>query len=729
MEENFVKEEESKGKFGTFGGVFTPTVLTILGAIMYLREGWVVGNAGLVGGIAIILLANLITISTGLSISTIATNIRVRAGGAFSIISQSLGLEVGGSVSVPLYLALAISVGFYIFAFMEGYLRIFPNHPNWLIVFASFAIAFIIAYVSANLVVRVQFIIMAIIFLSLFAIFLGSFPILGREGMIHTPELWGSFPAGGFWQVFAVFFPAVTGVLAGVNMSGDLKDPRESIPKGMLSAVVLTLIIYLILAYWLSRVAMPQELVDNETIMVDKSVFGPIVLAGLLAATFSSALTSLVGASRVLQALAKHRVLPGSEKLAELTEQGEPRNAMFVTGGIAVLALIFGLAAGGVNAIAPLITMFFLIMYATLNGVVLLEQKLGLISFRPLLSIPWFVPLIGLIGCLFSMFLINPLFSLIAIVFTIALYGYLGRRQLMAPWGDVRSGLFVTIAEWSAKRVIGMPESERAWKPKLLMPVRSSGELLGSFRFLKALVFPRGSIHVVGLTSPGSEERVSRLDEYVDGFSRDGIFSRLSMVNHTNPENGLHVSLDVLRSVFFRPNIIFLPVTEESDEDELQKTIERGNENEMGVILFSKHPVAAMGREQMINVWVRDQSPEWELGLRLSNLDLAILLAYQLHQNWRGKINLITVISKEENLESAQRYIRGLIQLGRLPGNTEMAIEIGKFSEKVTKAPRADINIFGLQPRVNLEFVQKMVEATKSSCVFVQDSGKESALA
>jgi len=563
-QEMLFQEENQDRKFGTFGGVFTPTILTILGAIMYLREGWVVGNAGLLGALAVIILANLITISTGLSISSVATNIRVRAGGAFSIISQSLGLEVGGSVSVPLYLALAISVAFYIFAFVEGYHRIYPAHPDWIVVFVAFALAFFIAYVSANLVVRVQFLIMAVIFLSLISIFLGSFAIMGQEGMVHTPELWGSFPDGNFWQIFAVFFPAVTGVLAGVNMSGDLKDPRSSIPKGMLSAVVLTFVIYLVLAYWLSRVAAPADLLANETIMVDRAVYYPLVLAGLLAATFSSALSSLVGASRVLQAIAFHRVLPGSAALAEVSSQGEPRNAMFVTGGITILTLIFGLVAGGVNAIAPLITMFFLIMYATLNGVVLLEQSLGLISFRPLLKIPWYIPLIGLVGCMFAMFLINPVFSLVALVLTVLLYAYLSRRRLIAPWGDVRSGLFVTVAEWAAKRVLSLPPSERAWRPSLFVPVESTSRFLGSFRFLHDLTFPRGSIHLIGLQNTDQVDRLKGLESHVEVFSRSGIFSRLSTIKLPDADmvRGVEIGLDILRSVFFHPNILFLMVGE-----------------------------------------------------------------------------------------------------------------------------------------------------------------------
>ena len=167
--------ENQTGKLGTWSGVFTPTILTILGAIMYLREGWVVGNAGLGGALVIIVLANAITVSTAMSISSVATNIRVRAGGAFSIIAQSLGLEVGGSISLPLYLAQSISVAFYLFAFTEGWVSIFPNHPDLAVLLISFLVAFTIALVSANFAARIQYGILAVLGISLVSVFLGSF--------------------------------------------------------------------------------------------------------------------------------------------------------------------------------------------------------------------------------------------------------------------------------------------------------------------------------------------------------------------------------------------------------------------------------------------------------------------------------------------------------------------------------------------------------------------------
>ncbi len=721
---------DNNRKFGTFGGIFTPTLLTVLGAIMYLRTGWVVGNAGLGYALLIVVLANVITISTGLSIASVATNIRVRAGGAFSIISQSLGLEVGGSVSVPFYFAQAISVAFYVFAFTEGWLRIFPDHPEMAVVFGCFAVAFILAFISANLAVRAQYLIMTILALSLVSVFLGSFRINDQPGMTQQPELWGSFESGNFWLLFSIFFPAVTGILAGVNMSGDLKDPRRSIPWGTMAAILVSFVIYVALTYWFSRMATPRDLIDNQLIIVDIAFNRELVLAGILAATFSSALTSLLGAPRILQAVAEHHILPNSDRLANLTPAGEPRNAMLVTGVIAIAALGFGLTGGGLDTIAPLMTMFFLSTYSVLNGVVLFEQSLGLISFRPLFRVPIVVPFIGLSGCIFAMFLINPVFSLVAMVVILLLYLYLSRRQLLAPWSDVRSGLFVTLAEWAAKRVSGMPPvQERAWKPNMLVPATSTDELLGSYRFLRSLAYPRGSIHVVGMYYPGKKELVADLPEAVETFTQDGVFSRVALLEVEDFERGLRISIELLHSVFFRPNAMFMAITEKTEQEKLQALLDRAKRNEVGTILYMHNPVISLGREQVINIWIRDQSPAWEISLRLTNLDLSLLLAYQVCRNWDGQINLITVINDPAEEENGRRFLSNLIDWGRMPRNTRGIVAVSKFNDYLPTAPRADLNMFGLQEQVDLAFIRRMVDSTRSTCIFVRDSGNESALA
>ncbi len=222
-------------RFGTFTGVFSPTLLTILGVILYLRLGWVVGNAGLFGTWLIILLACTITGCTGLAMSSITTNIRIGAGGAFSIISQSLGLEVGGSVGIPLYLSQSLSVAMYIFGFREGWLWLFPKHPALLVDTVVFLVLFAIAYVSASLAFRVQYLILGMIAASLISVLVAA----AWGSIRYAPVAWGAFPGSpenhfmgaGFWYVFAVFSPAVSGIMAGVNMSGELKNPRRSIPS------------------------------------------------------------------------------------------------------------------------------------------------------------------------------------------------------------------------------------------------------------------------------------------------------------------------------------------------------------------------------------------------------------------------------------------------------------------------------------------------------------------
>lgn len=341
------KVEDQKGLtpgkklFGTFEGVFVPTLLTILGVIMYIRHGWLVGNAGLLGAWLIILISFSITLATALSLSSIVTNIRIGAGGAFSIISQSLGIEVGGSIGIPLYLSQTLAVAMYIFGFRAGWMWIFPDHPAILVDLAIFFILFVVAYISASLAFRIQYIVLAVIIASFVSIIWAAY----TGSMQESITLWGSFPGFieedfsgvGFWVVFAVFFPAATGIMAGANMSGELKDPRKSIPLGTLSAIVISLIIYLLLALWLAASATNTELVSDYLIMVEKAAWGQLIIAGLLGATFSSALASLVGAPRILQALGNHKILPGSEWFSKSSKSGEPRNAMIFTGIIVFL--------------------------------------------------------------------------------------------------------------------------------------------------------------------------------------------------------------------------------------------------------------------------------------------------------------------------------------------------------------------------------------------------------
>lgn len=724
--------EEGEAKFGTFAGVFTPTILTILGVIMYLRHGQVVGNAGLGGAILIVLLAHIITVTTGLSVSSVATNTRVGAGGAFAIISQSLGVEVGGSVGVPLFIAQAVSVAMYVIGFGEAWQIVFPNHPLALVALITFALVCAIAFISTQFASRIQFLILAVVAFSLLSVFLGSFPIAAHTGLTEAPQLWGDFPRWGFWQAFTIFFPAVTGIMTGISLSGTLRKPRENIPYGTMGAIATGLVVYLLLAYWLARAATPQDLANPDNrVLVDKALFGWAVMAGMLAATFSSALGTLVAAPRVMQALAVHRILPFADRFSQETESGEPRQAMLATVVIAFLALLFTIFSGGLDAIAPVITMFFLLTYSMLNVVVLVEQTLDMVSFRPTLSIPRIIPLVGAVFCIFVMFLVSPTFGLVAVVLVLILYGYLARRTLVATHSDVRSGLLMSIAEWAATRIGNVPQApERTWKPSVLVPVDSTSALAGSYRFLQAMTEPQGRIHVLGLPLQGqSDDGLKDLDLLVQAFMADGIYTRATTVDAEDYVEGVRTATQVLRSTFFRPNILFLRLYTDSDLGELQELVDRTAAYNMGILLLARHPVIGMGREQFINAWVAPQGPDWRPELRLSNLDLSVLLAYKLKRNWNGHINLCMAVPDEETKQKAEAFLTNLLTLARLPDDTQVRVWQSPFEDALRRAPRADLSIFGLPREPDLAFSQRIVEVVDGSCIFVRDSGDESALA
>jgi len=462
-------------------------------------------------------------------------------------------------------------------------------------------------------------------------------------------------------------------------------------------------------------------------VMMDKAFWPPAVLAGLLGATFSSALASMVGAGRILQAMGAHQVVPGSDWLSVLGDDGEPRHAMMVTG-----ALIFGsLLVRDLNAIAPLITMFFLVTYTMICAAVLIEQSLDLVSFRPRLKIPLWVSFLGLMGSLLAMFIINPTISLLALMVTLGFYVVLARRQLDAPFEDVRSGMFVALAEWAAKKVTELPTmQERAWKPNLLVPVEKSSDLRGSFLTIQDLTHPQGSVKIVGLSPNGKPELLDRqIDTLTHSFRDRGIFASATVIDAGGFADGMRAGMQALRGAFFRPNIVFLrmPDSEEREAD-YHSIIQEADRENVGTLLYAPHPRAALGQRQTINVWIKDRSPDWRISMQIGNLDLALLTGYKLSENWNAKMRVVTAVPDPDEQEKAQDFLEKLIDLGRF-GSAEAVVGTSAFPDYLHEAPQADLNIFGLQPEPDFDTIRQLVEDTDSTCMFVRDSGRESALA
>ena len=422
---------------------------------------------------------------------------------------------------------------------------------------------------------------------------------------------------------FRSFFPSGTGIKVGASLSGKLKDPKKSIPLGTLAAWGIALVVYAILMFWYASIASPDELNDNYMIAVERSAWGPGVLIGLLSSCFSAMLSSLVAAPNVLAALGNHGVIPRGKFLAKESKGGTPRNAMLINGIIVGCALLLG----DLNKVAALITMFFLITYATLNIVVLIEQSLGLVSFRPTFKVHILVPAIGTVCSIFAMIITNPAFGLFALSVVFGIYVYLEYRHLETPWETVRSGVFLAVADWAARKTQLKSEagSERAWKPDVVVPIENARELQGDYRFLLSMLSPKGSLQALSIQKDESLHHKDRFEKIIQYYRDEGLYSTFSCIDSNTIEAGAKMGISILQGSFFNPNILFIN-TKYRGAEISNKLMHVAHSLKLGLAVYISHDQAQLGRERDINIWIRDQSPDWKLGLRLANLDLAILL-------------------------------------------------------------------------------------------------------
>jgi uncharacterized membrane protein len=478
------------------------------------------------------------------------------------------------------------------------------------------------------------------------------------------------------------------------------------------------------LAWWLAASATTEELTNKYTILIERSAWAPVVLAGLLGATFSSALSSIVGAPRILQALAEHKIMPKSAWLAGRSPSGEPRNAMLFTGALVLAALMLR----NLNAIAPLITMFFLITYAMINVVVLLEQSLRLVSFRPLFRIPRLVSFIGSAGCIFAMFIVNPIFGAIALIVVILLHAYLVRKHLKAPYGDVRSGLFAALAEWAAKKIESLAgPREKTWKANLLVPVESSNQASCIYRLLRDIAYPKGFVRLLGLTGRRNyEELTENLPELAGRFQDDGVFATWTVVKAATFSENVAAGLEALGGAFFRSNLIFLRIPEKADRREEIKSVMRSAEqNQLGVLLYAG-PEEIPEKVEKVDMVIEKPEKGWKIGTDLGKSDLALLISYKLKKNWKSDLILTATLGKEEEREPALDYLKSVAELARIP-NAEC--RIASPNRENHAGEKTIVTVYSMTGDMDLSRLNSKVESTRTPCLFALDSGFENAFA
>lgn len=672
-------------KFSTFAGVFTPSILTILGVVMYLRLGWVVGNAGLAGALLIVAISHLITVATGLSVSSIATNRTVGAGGAYFIISRSLGAPAGAAIGIPLFLGQALSVTFYIVGFTESVMRMVPDVPEVLLSSAVCILLTMISLKSADLAIKSQFIVMALIGVSLISFFGGRVdPSPGIEWTNPTGESFGT--------VFAVFFPAVTGIMAGVGMSGDLKDPRRALPKGTMWAIFAGFVVYSIFPLWLSYNSTNHDMINNTRVVWDIAYFPSLIYLGVWGATLSSAMGSILTAPRTLQALASDGLAPrflarGSGPL------NEPRVGTLLTFALAQV----GILLGNLDVIAPILTMFFLATYGFTNLACGLEKWAASPSFRPDFSVPAGVSLLGALACFYVMSVINLLAMVGALIISAVIYIIVQRKVLGTTYGDARHGIWSALVRSSLQRLRHAQFHPSNWRPNLIVMGGDHEKRPYLLELGSTIVQDRGIVTYFQLILGEVRECAQRrqeaqrlLDErIIERFP--SVFGRVEIVD------------DIYRRVVtiaqsygmgsFEANTVMLgwPKKEKyhrSYVEMLRDLVQL----DRSLLIVNYDTARKFGERQNIHIW-------WG-GLQ-NNGGLMLLLAFLItaHHRWRNTdVTLLTIVNSEVEQSEAEINLRRVIADTRVEAEPRVLLRDDRpISEIIhSESENADLAILGL---------------------------------
>lgn len=679
-------------RLGTFLGVFTPTILTILGVIMYLRFGWVVGQVGLGGSLLIVLLANSITLATVFSLSAVATNTRVGVGGAYYIISRTLGLEIGGAVGLPLFISQALSVTLYAFGLAESLRFVWPEIPVAPAAFVIIVLAALLALRGAGTALKAQIPVMVMIALSLIALAAGVLihPASGSAASVPSP------PAVPFWAVFAVFFPAVTGIIAGLSMSGDLAEPRRSIPRGTIIAALTGLAVYLIVPVLLHFGAESAVLLGDPLVWTRIALFGPwLILPGLWGAIFSSAVGSMLGAPRTLQALSLDRLAPGF--LSRKTQTGkEPLAGLYVTLTLSLIAVFLG----DLNTVAIVVTMFFLSIYGIINLVAAFEQLSGNPSWRPTLKVHWTISLLGALGCFLVMFLIHWPSTLIAVSLEFGLWLWLKHHIRRASPGDLRRDICEEIIRRALIRLSRYPMTARNWRPHLLVFVRDIEQRLDLVRYASWFNEDRGVVTVSELVTGDiltlEMDLTAREEHLKTVLNHEGIaaFGDVNIVESV--ERGFLTVVQANGIAGLESNTVLVGFPDELERlTVFLRVLRRLEYLNRSLVIGKLEPLRPIreGEPRIIHVW-------WG-GLKQQG-DLMLLLAYLLTCNaeWRdARIHVLSVASNDLMKKETELVLARLMPEIRIEAEVEVMERTGTDSIQdiiYRKSLGADVVFLGM---------------------------------
>ena len=608
-------------KFGTFGGVFTPSILTILGVILYMRLPRIVGQGGFWLALGIIIVAHVISITTGLSVSSIATDKRVKTGGPYYIVSRSLGLPLGGTLGLALFAGLAFSVSLYVIGFCESFLawRGIELSLDNIRLYGSITLAIVTAVtlISTAFAIKAQYVILVCIAGSLVSIFFGSTPAPAEHA--HLQPVAGGVSAG---VLFGIFFPAVTGFTAGVNMSGDLADPRRSIPLGTLSAIVVGFAVYVGLALFFALRVPADQLADPD-ILLKISLAPSLVYAGIWGATISSALGAILGAPRILQALSLDRITPRIFAKGH-GKTNEPRNALI----LAFIIAEAGILIGELDLIARIVSMFFIMTYGFLNLSCAIESWASP-DFRPEFRIPRFVSVLGAVTCVLIMIQLDILAMAGATLVLGGIFFWLTRRELALASGDTWTGVWSSVVRLGLQRLDRDQQHERQWRPNIILFDRPAAPNRPLTDFGRSLVATRGV-----LTEFQVGDEIEATDELAEDTAPAGVFRQRA------GSADLDATVDAVSRFHgfsgMQPNTLLLDwAAHTAPPARFAQVMAAASVRDFNVLLLAHDPERRFGDRERIDIW-------WTPGRGSVPLSLALVRFLSSSDAWhRARIRFL----------------------------------------------------------------------------------------
>lgn len=664
-----------KANFGTLP-VFLTAISTILGAVMFLRFGFAVGSVGFLGTVAIVIIGHMVTIPTAMSIAEIATNQKVEGGGEYYIISRSFGINIGASIGIALYLSQAISVAFYVIAFGEAFDPVIAwvneaysigiSDKRWITIPAVLFLSILMLTKGADLGMKALYIVVATLFVSLTFFFLGStdyhaslekFDIMAR--VTESQD---------FFIVFAIIFPAFTGMTAGVGLSGDLKDPKKSIPWGTLSATLIGMVIYVFIGYKLAVNASPEDLVNDQLIMSKIALWGPIIPIGLAAATISSALGSIMVAPRTLQALAADNIFPtvGINKFLSKgkVNTNEPVNATVITVGLA----LFFVSMGSIDTVAKVISMFFMVTYGAICTISFFQHFAADPSYRPAFRSKWYISLLGAVMCLFLIFKMDPAYAIASLVIMVLIYFGLSKfNEDKAGMANIFQGVIFQLIRQIQVFIQKADKDDDNWRPSVICISGSSFERPTAFEMMSWISHRYGFgtyLHYIkgyysNDTNVESKEELARLIRVADISESNVYVDTLVSPSYTT---AVAQALQ-LPSVSGKDINMMLFEFSKHQPEGLQEIMEnyamvRASGFDTCILASSDRGLESKAE---IHIWIKPSD--------FNNANLMILLGFVIlgHPQWKKAEIKISAIVYDEELEQQKEELLELIKTGRLP--------------------------------------------------------------